>query len=71
MHRVDPLNPERFSVDGFYIMNSMDSFVVQPLTSNHLDIHLLVTEDCPKTNAELDFVCASTKHDRKNYFNDK
>lgn len=47
---IDPRNPETFLTDGFHIMNSTDSFVLQPVTANRLEIHFLVMEDCPKTD---------------------
>ena len=50
---IDPPDPTQFLHDNFYVMNSADSFVVQPLQSRHLEIHLFVTDDCPYDVEEL------------------
>lgn len=44
---IDPPDPTRFLHDSFYVMNSVDSFVVQPMQSRCIEMHLFVTEDCP------------------------
>jgi hypothetical protein len=50
---IDPPDPALFPSDNFYIMNSAKSFVLQPLSNNHLEIHALVTQDCPYSSHEL------------------
>ena len=42
---VDPPDPAKFLSDNFYIMKSVEAFVVEPLQHKYLEIHVFVTDD--------------------------
>ena len=49
-------------------MDSDTSFVLKPKTNNHLEIHLLVTKDCPLNDEALKtLIRSSTPGDHKGF----
>jgi hypothetical protein len=68
---IDPEDPAPFLADGFYIMDSDTSFVLKPATKNHLEIHLLVTKDCPLNDEALKTFIRSSTRENHNGFDEQ
>lgn len=58
---VDPHDLDKFHPDKFYVMHSSNSFVIKAQSSN-LEIHLLVTDDCPFDSTKLETIMRQKEH---------
>jgi hypothetical protein len=66
---INPPDPALFSSDNFHIMDSAKSFVLRPSSNSRLEVHALVTDDCPYSSHELqDMLRSMILMDNKDHF---
>ena len=66
---VDPHDLDKFHPDKFYVMRSSCSFIVKAQSSD-LEIHLLVSDDCPFKPAKLEMIMRQNEHGCSDYFDE-
>jgi hypothetical protein len=66
---IDTPDPALFPSDKFHIMDSAKSFVLRPSSNSRLEVHVLVTDDCPYSSHELqDMLRLTILMDNKDHF---